>query len=553
MSVSDPSDSPLPAAPGTSGGRPLAVALLLLAAAALCGHSLLFNFVTDDAFISFVYSRNLAQHGQLVFNLGERVEGYTNFLWTVILALGLRLQIPPELSSRVLGTACACATLLCAAALSRDLRRGDALRPGDALPALILAGVPGYACWASGGLETQLFTLLLTAGAAAYLRDLHRGGADPAAALRGQSGALFGLAALTRPEGLLFFALTGLHLILLRLRALRGLAALRPTRALWRFTLAFLLLVVPHLLWRRAYYGYWVPNTFYVKSAGLPGTWGQGAYYLGLFVAQTKLVLLPLLALAALLWARGAQAKDPFARACGYVFLLSGVFLLYVASVGGDFMGLHRFLLPIVPLNVVLGSVALLRLCARAGSPALTAGAVALLLGLHGLNTARVDQRALTFLGADRGIDTPGYLRHYTADRAAIGKWLGKNVRPDDYQVVGGAGAQVYYAGIRALDSFGLCDAYVAHKVPARDTRPGHQKFAPLDYVLSQKPTLLTYNVYKIADAPYHPDAGEAAYWHRLGFHYVSAQIPGLSRPWYSFLKRTDRALGPFPALDTTH
>ena len=62
------------------------IALLLLAAAALVAHSLVFNFVTDDAFISFVYSRNLAEHGKLVFNLGEHpVEGYTNFLWTVLL------------------------------------------------------------------------------------------------------------------------------------------------------------------------------------------------------------------------------------------------------------------------------------------------------------------------------------------------------------------------------------------------------------------------------------------------------------------------------------
>ena len=48
-------------------------------------HSLAYNFVTDDAYISFVFSRNLAEHGQLSFNLGQPVEGYTNFLWTVIL------------------------------------------------------------------------------------------------------------------------------------------------------------------------------------------------------------------------------------------------------------------------------------------------------------------------------------------------------------------------------------------------------------------------------------------------------------------------------------
>ena len=87
-------------------------ALLLGAAAVvLVVHSLAYNFVTDDAFISFVYSRNFAEHGELSFNLGQAVEGYTNFSWTVLLGILMKLGIPPELSSRVLGTLCALATL----------------------------------------------------------------------------------------------------------------------------------------------------------------------------------------------------------------------------------------------------------------------------------------------------------------------------------------------------------------------------------------------------------------------------------------------------------
>src|SRR5437763_718543 len=86
-------------------------ATLALAAAALVAHSLVWNFVTDDAFISFVYSRNFARHGQLVFNLGERVEGYTNFLWTVLLAAFMKVGLAPEIMSRVLGTAFGAATL----------------------------------------------------------------------------------------------------------------------------------------------------------------------------------------------------------------------------------------------------------------------------------------------------------------------------------------------------------------------------------------------------------------------------------------------------------
>ena len=54
-------------------------------------------FITDDAFISFRYARNLLEGHGLVFNPGEYVEGYTNFLWVLELAAiwGL-LGIRPE-------------------------------------------------------------------------------------------------------------------------------------------------------------------------------------------------------------------------------------------------------------------------------------------------------------------------------------------------------------------------------------------------------------------------------------------------------------------------
>ncbi len=38
------------------------------------------RFIQDDAFISFRYAENLVQGKGLVYNEGERVEGYTNFL-----------------------------------------------------------------------------------------------------------------------------------------------------------------------------------------------------------------------------------------------------------------------------------------------------------------------------------------------------------------------------------------------------------------------------------------------------------------------------------------
>src|SRR5262245_10458405 len=52
------------------------------------------RWVCDDAFISFRYADNLVHGLGLVFNAGERVEGFTNFLWTLWIALGMRLGVP---------------------------------------------------------------------------------------------------------------------------------------------------------------------------------------------------------------------------------------------------------------------------------------------------------------------------------------------------------------------------------------------------------------------------------------------------------------------------
>src|SRR5207249_3174984 len=66
-----------------------AVASLLLIAFA----SRFSDFVTDDAFITFRYAHNLLNGHGMVFNPGERVEGYTNFLWVLCSSVALFVGI----------------------------------------------------------------------------------------------------------------------------------------------------------------------------------------------------------------------------------------------------------------------------------------------------------------------------------------------------------------------------------------------------------------------------------------------------------------------------
>jgi arabinofuranosyltransferase len=503
---------------------------VVLAAVLLVPHALMFDFVNDDAYISFRYARNLAEHGQLVFNLGEHVEGFTNFLWTLLLAGGMKLGISPVLSSRFFGVAFGVGTLAVAVRLSLRLDRDEPSRWHLVAP-LGLAATGAFACWCTGGLETQLFTFLSFMAFERVMYEVDEG--------RGfQSGIWFALAAMTRPEGLLFFAVAGLYRLLCKVARDWRLVP-RKHELLWLG--AFAALFVPYFAWRWSYYGWPFPNTFYVKASGGPETWKLGLYYLRRFAEDYgAFFFLPLTLLG---WApRGDRRRRSLFLLAS---LLGAVFAAYTVSVGGDFMGLYRFILPVMPLAAVALQEGLrglsIKLAPFTGRPALALAGLMLAAG-YLFGSAKVSQIAATVEDAENGIDTPAYLKKYALDRIPVGIWLGKYARPDDLMTVGGAGVIPYYSGIAAYDVFGLVDAHIAHdpKMSVSD-RPGHEKWGSDAYMLSRRPTLITHKYCILG-----PCGLER--WPYAGYEWVHFTAPGLQPVYYSFMKRLDRAFGPFPA-----
>jgi hypothetical protein len=234
--------------------------LPLLAALGIYGFfSVLFSSAgLDDPFITFRYARNLVSGWGPVWNPGEApVEGYTEFLWMLIVAAALRLGADPLVVTRWAGLAAGAVLLglpyLAARPLGLD-------RAGRAIASLLLALSPVLAFYAVSGMGHVFFTLLGTGAALCYAASVgerpHRGAAAA-------SGLLFGLSALARPEGLGLMGLTlGFELarqLLLRRRDGAQLASL---------ALPFAALTLPFFLWRLGYYGWPLPNTFYAKHSG---------------------------------------------------------------------------------------------------------------------------------------------------------------------------------------------------------------------------------------------------------------------------------------------
>ncbi len=515
--------------------------LLAIAALVLVGHSLIYNFVTDDAYISFVYSRNLAEHGELSFNPGQPVEGYTSFLWTVILGLGMLAKIPPEWSSRVLATACALLTLVLVFRLvERALGRRT---PWAAVPPLLLASSSGFACWTSGGLETQLFTLLVVVAVDGVVDAALR----PAAIRR--AAIALALAAMTRPEGLLVAGVLGIvHVtsLILAGRAYRRMPSIRSE--LYAISL-FLVLWTPWFVWRYRYYGHLWPNTYYVKAAGrwIDPSFGLemyrlGAHYLWVWLTQTKLLYALPLAVIGMIVGRTRTPRFVLAMSC---LLLAATYLPYVVTVGGDFMGLHRFIMPLFVVAAITVTLGLEFVASLVGNPARFGAIVAtLLVAAFTFTQIRLTRESLRWgnFANNRGIDTPAFLIVYTEDRAAIGKAMEACFRPEDFSIVGGAGAQPYYGRMRSIDVFGLVSERIAHEEPRIRARAGHTKFGSDALLASYDPTFV-FSCYQIHGKPEQPRLPCAGFWLGRGYEQVTMRIPGMRQmgEYYTFLAMKDR------------
>ena len=313
------------------------LALLLILALHLL-HLRHYYFLTDDAFISFRYVYNWVQGQGLVFNPGERVEGYTNFLWVVLLAPFDLLELPPEKVAPVLSILASLAAMGVVFFFPRLSRQEEQMRPAWLLAPLLLALNRSWAVWATSGLETRLCSLLLFLGAIwAWRTSQNQDPHDPI-----WTGVFFGLAELCRPETPLFFAVAGGLILGLRWLGRRKLFALPDLVGM----AIFLGILAAHYGGRRLYYEMWLPNTYYAK-VGQPW-WDMGFRYWGVFVLEYSYWLwLPVVALAGL---RAWRVKN-FLPA--FLILFPFPYMIYLTYLGGDHFE-YRFLDPVLPFLALL-------------------------------------------------------------------------------------------------------------------------------------------------------------------------------------------------------
>ena len=306
--------------------------LLIIPLAIFVWYCVDFNFYQDDAYISFRYVANYLDGHGLVYNVGERVEGYTNFGWTLLLMLWGVLGSDFIRWSHWAGMICGAGLIGLAWPFFRKLAP-EAPRWLWLAPALLVAANRSFSYWAQAGLETALFGLLAALSIHFYLR---RSWLLVAALTAG---------VLVRPEG----ALVAGMLVVIEAVVERR----KPFFTLASVGIA-LLCSLPFVGFKLAYYGSILPNPFYAKTGFGTEQLEAGWVYTRRFFTDypyfgVGFVFLPLY------WFR-------LNRTTRTVWLFVLGYLVYITVIGGDVLYVHRFFLPLMLPLALLLSALLLRL-----------------------------------------------------------------------------------------------------------------------------------------------------------------------------------------------
>ena len=439
-------------------------AALLLAGAVSWLHQAAYDFENDDAYISYRYARHWAEGMGPVFNPGERVEGYSNFLLVAILALAHRLGGDVVVVSRSLGTlALGGLVLLATLFASRRFGRGRGLALAAGF-AVALHG--GLACWGRSGMETVPLAFALVLAQYVFLGELPRRRAH------WKSGIVFAAVALLRADGFVHAGATALFLALQR----------QHRRRLWSLLLPFASIVVPYFLWRWQYYGHFFPNPYYLRTGGDFHQQLRGLFYVANFIVPFGGLLLfaaPLL----LFWLRDA------ARDTGRAYLATSVavFGAYAVWVGGDYMPMARFFVPLVPALVLLQLETIAELAARLERSAQRRAAYAV------LTAAVAFSGFLPTLNPRRQPHNRAILARVQVEQWTLaGHWLKSHMQPGTLLAAEPVGALAYFSDLPIVDMLGVNDEHIAHLQTPNlgHSTAGHEK-RDFDYVLSRRPQLL--------------------------------------------------------------
>ena len=394
--------------------------------------------VLEDAAMLLRYSQNLADHHGIRWNVGEHpVEGATDFLYMVSIA-GLARILHQDAASvcRLLLVFCSLALPVVAFACCR-FAAGANRWLAFAL-AFYIASSPSVAYVETGfGVPFMMLVVALTWWAGiTILVDRSRAGWVPSL--------LFSLLALamglTRPEGNVLAVL-----MLLAIVFLRGVGETK--RLVLTFAAVFVVVGGSYFLWRVHYYGYLLPNPFYVKGGGHLHLQGLGNAAENAIKITWSTIPLALTAL---------RNRYRTRLLLGLLIPVAGFTLIWVL-LSNENNHLLRFQMPLLPIVVLFLPLLLQDVFEELQFPVTRLPGRAQ-LGLK--SGAAVYTLAVSYCLYRTIFSTP----IVSSNGEEIARHLERYADRGYTMAVTEAGTYPYYSRWKAIDVLGLNDATIAHQ-----------------------------------------------------------------------------------------
>jgi arabinofuranosyltransferase len=460
----------------------------------------------DDAFITFRYADNFVHGHGLVFNIGEKVEGFTSVLWILILSVAKIIGIDLISFSQLAGIAFGVFSIWITFSLSQMFFYGNyfdfdkSVRKNETYPEILLNLIPStmlaftgaYQYWAISGMEVTLFVFMMLISIYSYVDAV--GNDKPLI----KFSIYITTASLVRPEGVLLFIVLILHYWLHLYKKqnsvtlkkyFNDIISKRNRIPLLIFISANMVL----LIFRFFYFGYPLPNTFYAKtglsSEYLIAGWNYISDFFNTYLIYGTLFLIGSLFIY-------KKEKLNF----GLLISLIIVFIIYSILIGGDVLPLFRFVLPVLPLIYIVFTKSIIALSKtlfiklKSNSKNLYASAAII------ISLAIVFKNYVT---PKESIGKYALRENQLVEKmSASGKWLAEKQAMLGRRFVIAAstiGAVSYFSDATIIDMLGLTDKTIAHNPkPILIISGSHtgwkERNYNIDYLLSQKPDYIYFS-----------------------------------------------------------
>jgi len=443
--------------------------LILLALIIAFFHQAVFlSWTNDDAFISFRYAENLSSGRGLTFNPGERVEGFSNFLWVIIIAFFDFLGFAPIWSSKIISF---CSSLLMIFLVFKTVKAYGLNKFTSSLCALILSFSSSLAYYSMSGLETVFYTFLLLLSV--FINEKYENELSEKSFF-----ALYGvllIAAITRPEGLLFLLISSSYHFLKKIITKKGI----DLKKIFKVQLLSFLIYAFFIILRYWYYADIFPNTFYAKPKGTFVEQGLNAFYTNFISAlfSGSFLLIPIFFLL---------VKKKYLEKYLYPILFCIGQLIFMSYVG-DWMAFGRFFLPILPIVIILFFILLSLIRSHYEKSKLKLVwqfihiiIIVLFIGLNAYQT----KKAFT------NKDVYPYLVMNSSQFIKLGKWLNQNFPQETVIAIRRQGTIPYYSEMKSIDILGLTEKEIARTIfKEKDITIQNQINA--EYILNQRPDVI--------------------------------------------------------------